>query len=63
MERYDVLIAGAGAGPTGPTGLVLALWLTQQGVKVGIVDKAAEPGTTSRAMAATSTCRSRPATS
>lgn len=46
MDRYDVLIAGAG-----PTGLVLALWLTQQGVKVGIVDKAAEPGTTSRAMA------------
>ena len=46
MDRYDVLIAGAG-----PTGLVLALWLTHQGVKVGIVDKAATPGTTSRAMA------------
>ena len=46
MERYDVLIAGAG-----PTGLVLALWLAHQGVKVGIVDKAAQPGTTSRAMA------------
>jgi 2-polyprenyl-6-methoxyphenol hydroxylase-like FAD-dependent oxidoreductase len=42
----DVLIAGAG-----PTGLVLALWLTKLGVKVRIVDKTAEPGTTSRALA------------
>jgi 2-polyprenyl-6-methoxyphenol hydroxylase-like FAD-dependent oxidoreductase len=42
----DVLIAGAG-----PTGLVLALWLTQQGVTVRIVDKDAGPGETSRAMA------------
>ena len=41
-----VLIAGAG-----PTGLVLALWLTKLGVKVRIVDKTAEPGTTSRALA------------
>lgn len=41
-----VLIAGAG-----PTGLVLALWLTRLGVKVRIVDKASEPGTTSRALA------------
>ncbi|HET7452720.1 MAG TPA: FAD-dependent monooxygenase, partial [Thermoanaerobaculia bacterium] len=41
-----VLIAGAG-----PTGLVLALWLTKLGVRVRIVDKAAEPGTTSRALA------------
>jgi 2-polyprenyl-6-methoxyphenol hydroxylase-like FAD-dependent oxidoreductase len=41
-----VLIVGAG-----PTGLVLALWLTRQGVKVRIVDKTSEPGTTSRAMA------------
>ena len=39
-----VLIAGAG-----PTGLVLALWLTRRGISVRIVDKAAEPGTTSRA--------------
>src|SRR3989442_15970772 len=42
-----VLIVGAG-----PTGLVLALWLTRLGVRVRIVDKAAEPGTTSRALAA-----------
>jgi 2-polyprenyl-6-methoxyphenol hydroxylase-like FAD-dependent oxidoreductase len=42
----DVLIAGAG-----PTGLVLALWLTRLGVRVRIVDKTAEPGTTSRALA------------
>lgn len=35
----------------GPTGLVLALWLSHLGVKVRIVDKAAEPGTTSRALA------------
>ena len=41
----DVLIAGAG-----PTGLVLALWLTRLGVRVRIVDKTAEPGTTSRAL-------------
>ena len=42
----SVLIAGAG-----PTGLVLALWLTKLGVSVRIVDKTAEPGTTSRALA------------
>ena len=42
----NVLIAGAG-----PTGLVLALWLTKLGVKVRIIDKTAEPGTTSRALA------------
>jgi 2-polyprenyl-6-methoxyphenol hydroxylase-like FAD-dependent oxidoreductase len=42
----EVLIAGAG-----PTGLVLALWLTRMGVRVRIVDKTAEPGTTSRALA------------
>jgi 2-polyprenyl-6-methoxyphenol hydroxylase-like FAD-dependent oxidoreductase len=44
--RSDVLIVGAG-----PTGLVLALWLTRLGVKVHIIDKAAGPGTTSRALA------------
>ena len=42
----DVLIVGAG-----PTGLVLALWLTKQGVRVRIIDKTAEAGTTSRALA------------
>ena len=41
-----VLIVGAG-----PTGLVLALWLTRLGVDVRIIDKTAEPGTTSRALA------------
>jgi 2-polyprenyl-6-methoxyphenol hydroxylase-like FAD-dependent oxidoreductase len=46
MTRDDVLIIGAG-----PTGLVLALWLTKLGVKVRIVDKTAEAGTTSRALA------------
>jgi 2-polyprenyl-6-methoxyphenol hydroxylase-like FAD-dependent oxidoreductase len=43
--EIEVLIVGAG-----PTGLVLALWLSHLGVKVRIVDKAAEPGTTSRAL-------------
>ena len=42
----DVLIVGAG-----PTGLVLALWLVRLGVRVRIIDKATEPGTTSRALA------------
>jgi 2-polyprenyl-6-methoxyphenol hydroxylase-like FAD-dependent oxidoreductase len=46
MMHSDVLIIGAG-----PTGLVLALWLTKLGVKVRIIDKTAEPGTTSRALA------------
>jgi 2-polyprenyl-6-methoxyphenol hydroxylase-like FAD-dependent oxidoreductase len=46
MTRDDVLIVGAG-----PTGLVLALWLTAQGVTVRIIDKTDGPGTTSRAMA------------
>jgi 2-polyprenyl-6-methoxyphenol hydroxylase-like FAD-dependent oxidoreductase len=44
-EKTQVLIAGAG-----PTGLALALWLTRLGVRVRILDRAAEPGTTSRAL-------------
>src|SRR3954449_12760693 len=46
MTDSFVLIVGAG-----PTGLVLALWLTRLGTRVRIIDKAAEPGTTSRALA------------
>jgi 2-polyprenyl-6-methoxyphenol hydroxylase-like FAD-dependent oxidoreductase len=46
MIDIPVLILGAG-----PTGLVLALWLTRLGVRVRIIDKSAEPGTTSRAVA------------
>src|SRR6201982_1853968 len=46
MTDRLVLIVGAG-----PTGLVLALWLTKLGVRVRIIDKTAEPGTTSRAVA------------
>jgi 2-polyprenyl-6-methoxyphenol hydroxylase-like FAD-dependent oxidoreductase len=42
----DVLVVGAG-----PTGLVLALWLTKLGVRARIIDKTAQPGTTSRALA------------
>jgi len=45
-RENDVLIVGAG-----PTGLVLALWLTRLGVRARIVDKTSEPGTTSRALA------------
>src|SRR6202023_3803771 len=35
----------------GPTGLVLALWLARLGIRVRIIDKAAGPGGTSRALA------------
>jgi 2-polyprenyl-6-methoxyphenol hydroxylase-like FAD-dependent oxidoreductase len=45
MTTTPVLIAGAG-----PTGLVLALWLTKSGIPVRIIDKAAEAGTSSRAL-------------
>ena len=45
MTETEVLIAGAG-----PTGLVLALWLARRGIRVRIIDKAAEPGMTSRAL-------------
>src|ERR1700731_1956282 len=44
--KAPVLIVGAG-----PTGLVLAIWLTRLGVAVRIIDKTDEPGTTSRALA------------
>ncbi|WP_133579681.1 FAD-dependent monooxygenase [Aureibacillus halotolerans] len=44
--KADVLISGAG-----PTGLVLALWLTSYNVSVRIIDKQPGPGNTSRAMA------------
>ncbi len=46
MSRNDILIVGAG-----PTGLVLANWLARLGIPFRIIDKAAEPGTTSRALA------------
>jgi 2-polyprenyl-6-methoxyphenol hydroxylase-like FAD-dependent oxidoreductase len=45
-NRIDVLIVGAG-----PTGLVLALWLKRLGIDVRVIDKTAEAGTTSRALA------------
>jgi len=45
MANAEVLVVGAG-----PTGLVLALWLARSGVPVRIIDKLAEPGTTSRAL-------------
>jgi 2-polyprenyl-6-methoxyphenol hydroxylase-like FAD-dependent oxidoreductase len=45
-DPVPVLIVGAG-----PTGLWLALWLTRLGIRVRIVDRAAAPGTTSRALA------------
>jgi 2-polyprenyl-6-methoxyphenol hydroxylase-like FAD-dependent oxidoreductase len=40
--RHDVLIVGAG-----PTGLVLALWLANQGIRPRIIDKNSWPSTTS----------------
>lgn len=46
MRSEDVLIVGAG-----PTGLTLALWLALQGVRPRIIDRTAQPGTTSRALA------------
>jgi 2-polyprenyl-6-methoxyphenol hydroxylase-like FAD-dependent oxidoreductase len=46
ISAPEVLIVGAG-----PTGLVLALWLTRLGVRVRVIDKTAEAGTTSRALA------------
>lgn len=46
LNDCEVLIAGAG-----PTGLVLALWLTKLGLSVRLIDKTAGPGTSSRALA------------
>jgi 2-polyprenyl-6-methoxyphenol hydroxylase-like FAD-dependent oxidoreductase len=46
MVNTKVLIVGAG-----PSGLVLALWLNKLGVPLRVIDKAAQPGTTSRALA------------
>jgi 2-polyprenyl-6-methoxyphenol hydroxylase-like FAD-dependent oxidoreductase len=46
MTDAEVLVVGAG-----PTGLVLALYLTRRGVRVRIVEKNAGPGRASRAMA------------
>jgi 2-polyprenyl-6-methoxyphenol hydroxylase-like FAD-dependent oxidoreductase len=46
MRKIDILIVGAG-----PTGLVLALWLTRLGVSLRIVDKLSETQATSRAVA------------
>ena len=45
MNETKVLIVGAG-----PTGLMLALWLTRAGIQVRIIDKSDKPGTSSRAM-------------
>jgi 2-polyprenyl-6-methoxyphenol hydroxylase-like FAD-dependent oxidoreductase len=45
QKATQVLVVGAG-----PTGLVLALWLRRRGIDVRIIDKTAEPGTTSRAL-------------
>ncbi|MGH9411703.1 MAG: FAD-dependent monooxygenase [Vicinamibacterales bacterium] len=45
-DRLDALIVGAG-----PTGLVLALWMTRLGARVRVIDETSEPGTTSRAVA------------
>ena len=45
IRETEVLIAGAG-----PTGLVLAIWLTRLGARVRIVEKLAAPEITSRAI-------------
>ena len=46
MNQAEVLIVGAG-----PTGLVLALWLSKLGVRFRIVEKNSGPGQASRAIA------------
>jgi len=44
-RRTDVLVVGAG-----PTGLALACDLRSRGIDVAVIDKAAAPATTSRAL-------------
>src|SRR5262245_25187498 len=46
MAQTEVLVVGAG-----PTGLALALWLQALGVQFRLIEKAHEPGMTSRALA------------
>src|SRR5438067_5071359 len=46
MAGPQVLIVGAG-----PTGLVLALWLSRCGVPFRLIDRKSQPGEGSRAMA------------
>jgi 2-polyprenyl-6-methoxyphenol hydroxylase-like FAD-dependent oxidoreductase len=46
MDHKPICICGAG-----PTGLVLALWLTKRNIPLRIIDKAEKPGTASRALA------------
>ena len=46
MSDTQILVVGAG-----PTGLVLALWLSKLGLRVRIIDRVASAGTTSRALA------------
>ncbi|HWB94126.1 MAG TPA: FAD-dependent monooxygenase, partial [Puia sp.] len=43
--RPQILICGAG-----PTGLILAIWLAKREIPFRIIDKAAKPGTASRAL-------------
>jgi Asp-tRNA(Asn)/Glu-tRNA(Gln) amidotransferase A subunit family amidase len=57
VARSDVLIIGAG-----PTGLVLALWLTKLGAKVRIVDGSKIPYYDQSAWAAIATLNGLPAT-
>src|ERR1700753_2935843 len=45
MSQTDVLIVGAG-----PTGLILALSLVKQGVRVRVIDKIEQTASTSRAI-------------
>jgi len=44
-KDLEVLVVGAG-----PTGLVLALWLSRLGVRVRLIEKSPEPPESSRAL-------------